>query len=247
MPASSSSPSVLLGAVTGSGLPSESLGATESIGLLQALSAVPDPRQARGRRHSLQSSLLLAVGAVLAGARSYAAIAQWARYAEQAVRVCGPTPHATTFGRVLAAVDAAALQRALTGWVLTRRQDRQRQRAQHVRPRGEVRPVVAVDGKTLRGARDGPGGQAKLIAVFDHAEGLALTQAEVSGGDELAAFTAVLDTVLTCPGPWSPPMPCTASGRARTICTTAEPTTCSPPGATSRRCVARWPGCPGPR
>ena len=195
MPASSSSPSALLDAVDEAGLPPESLGAAESIGLLQALSAVPDPRQARGRRRGLPSILLLAVGAVLAGARSYAAIAQWARYAEQAVSVCGPTPHATTFGRVLAAVDAAALQRALTGWVLARRQARQRQRAQHVRPRGEVRPVLAVDGKTLRGARDGHGGQAKLIAVFDHAEGLALAQAEVSGGDELAAFTAVLDTV----------------------------------------------------
>ncbi len=197
MPAPSSSPSALLEAVAEAGLPPESLGAAESIGLLQALSAVPDPRNARGRRHGLQSILLLAVGAVLAGARSYAAIAQWAAHAEQAVSFCGPTPHATTFGRVLAAVDAAALQRALTGWVLARRQDRQRQRwrAQHVRPRGEVRPVLAVDGKTLRGARDGPGGQAKLIAVFDHAEGLALAQVEVSGGDELAAFTAVLDTV----------------------------------------------------
>ncbi|WP_208983289.1 transposase family protein [Geodermatophilus obscurus] len=128
VPVSSSSPSALLNAVSEAGLPPESLGAAESIGLLQALSAVPDPRKARGRRHGLQSILLLAVGAVLAGARSYAAIAQWAAHAEQAVSVCGPTPHATTFGRVLAAVDAAALQRALTGWVLARRQDRQRQR-----------------------------------------------------------------------------------------------------------------------
>jgi predicted transposase YbfD/YdcC len=111
------------------------------------------------------------------------------------VSVCGPTPHATTFGRVLAAVDAAALQQALTGWVLARRQARRGQRAPDARPRGELRPVLAVDGKTLRGARDGHGGQAKLIAVFDHTDGLALAQTEVSGGDELAAFTAVLDTV----------------------------------------------------
>ncbi len=82
MPASSSFPSALLDAVAEAGLPPESLGAAESIGLLQALSAVPDLRRARGRRHGLQSILLLAVGAVLAGARSYAAIAQWARYAE---------------------------------------------------------------------------------------------------------------------------------------------------------------------
>jgi hypothetical protein len=135
VPASSSSPSALLDAVAAAGLPPESLGVAESIGLVQALCAVPDPRQARGRRHGLQSILLLAVGAVLAGARSYAAIAQWAAHAEQAVRVCGPTPHATTFGRVLAAVDAAALQRALTGWILARRQARQGQRTERVRPR----------------------------------------------------------------------------------------------------------------
>ncbi|PWW25186.1 DDE family transposase [Geodermatophilus normandii] len=53
--------------------------------------------------------------------------------------------------------------------------------------------MSAVDGKILCGVRDGPGGQAKLIAVFNHAKGLAPAQVEVSGGDELAAFTAVLD------------------------------------------------------
>ncbi|WP_138758731.1 transposase family protein [Modestobacter altitudinis] len=54
-------------AVTESGLPSERLDAAGSISLLQTLSAVPDPRRARGRRHSLQSMMLLAAGAVLAG------------------------------------------------------------------------------------------------------------------------------------------------------------------------------------
>ena len=68
MPATSSSPSAVLRAVTAAGLPSRPLTATESITLLQALSAVPDPRRRRGRRHSLQSVLLLALGAVMAGA-----------------------------------------------------------------------------------------------------------------------------------------------------------------------------------
>jgi DDE_Tnp_1-associated len=115
VPARPSSPSFLLATVTEAGLPPGLLSPVESISLLQALSSIPDPREARGRRHGLQSILLLAVGAVLAGARSYPAIAQWAAHAEQAVSVCGPTPHATTFGRVLSAVDPAALQRALTG------------------------------------------------------------------------------------------------------------------------------------
>jgi hypothetical protein len=195
VPAPSSSPFVLLDAVTDAGLPPGPLGAAASIGLLQALSAVPDPRDARGRRHGLQSILLLAVGAVLAGARSYSAIAQWARCAEQAVTVCGPTPHAATFGRVLAAVDPAALQRALTGWVTARREGRRRQHAEGPRPVAEARTVLAVDGKTLRGARHEGGEQTKLVVVFDHADQLALSQVEVVGGDELAAFAPVLDTL----------------------------------------------------
>ncbi|WP_175479580.1 ISAs1 family transposase [Geodermatophilus siccatus] len=176
-------------------LPPQPLDPAESISLLQALTAVADPRRARGRRHSLQSSLLLAVGAVPAGARSYAAIPQWARCAEQAVSGCGPVPHATTFGRVLSAVDPVALQRALTGWVRARREGRRRRRPGDVRHLGQARTVVAVDGKTLRGARTSDGEQTKLLAVFAHADQLAITQIEVVGGDELAAFAPVLDTV----------------------------------------------------
>jgi predicted transposase YbfD/YdcC len=200
VPASSSSPTILLDAVTEAGLPPGPLDVAESIGLLQALSTVPDPRQARGRRYGLQSVLLLAVGAVLAGARSYAAIAQWARCAEQALAVCGPTPHATTFGRVLAVVDPAALQRALTGWVMTGRAARRRRHAHDAQPRGGDRTVLAVDGKTLRGARDEHGQQTKLVAVLDHAEQLVLSQVPVVDGDELAAFVPALDTVADLPG-----------------------------------------------
>ncbi len=43
-----------------------------------------------------EAELLVAVGAVLAGARSYAAIADWAATAEQALRSCGRPPHAST-------------------------------------------------------------------------------------------------------------------------------------------------------
>jgi hypothetical protein len=70
VPATSSSLSVVLRAATDAELPSGQPSTAESITLVQALGAVPDPRHRRGRRHSLQSVLLLALGAVLAGARS---------------------------------------------------------------------------------------------------------------------------------------------------------------------------------
>ena len=121
MPAISSSPTALADAAAAAGVPARPLSSTESISLLQALAAVPDPRRRRGRRHSLQAVLFLALSAVLAGARSYAAIADWAAVAEPEVRVCADPPHASTFRRLLSRLDPVALQAALTGWVLSRR------------------------------------------------------------------------------------------------------------------------------
>lgn len=47
--------------------------------LLVVLAAVPDPRSRRGVRHGCLSVLGIAVCAVLAGARSYFAVAEWRR------------------------------------------------------------------------------------------------------------------------------------------------------------------------
>jgi predicted transposase YbfD/YdcC len=188
MPAPASSLSTLLSVAEA--VP-EPLPAAESIRLIQALTAIPDPRRRRGRRHGLQSVLLLALQAVMAGAASWVGIAQWAAIAPQALGVCGPPPSAATFRRVLAAVDITAVEAALTTWVTGRQA-----RARHQPPAGttaaETRTVLAVDGKTLRGSKDAEGQQTKLVCVYDHAHRLVLTQAAVTGGDELAALTTAL-------------------------------------------------------
>ena len=87
--------------------------------LLAYLAAVPDPRAARGRRHPLVAILGMAAAAVLAGARSIAAIAEWAADAPQPVRAAlGARHHApghfsvpaeATIRRTLARLDADAL------------------------------------------------------------------------------------------------------------------------------------------
>jgi hypothetical protein len=52
-------------------------------GLPQRLATLADPRHRRGKRHPFVSVLLIACSAVLAGARSFAAIGQWAKNAPQ--------------------------------------------------------------------------------------------------------------------------------------------------------------------
>lgn len=196
MPASPSSLSTFVDAVTDADVPAQHLSVGQSIKLLQALSAVPDPRRRRGRRHSLQSILLVAVCAVLAGARTYAAIGDWAAAARPALGVCGTPAHAATFRRVIMTADPVAVQAALTGWALGCLSAVAAAELESTAcPRNAQRTVLAVDGKTLRGAV-GPGGaQAKLVSVIDHRRGLVLTQTEVVAGDEIAAFVTALDTL----------------------------------------------------
>jgi hypothetical protein len=94
--------------------------------LAVALDAVPDPRRRQGRRYRLGFLFALAVAAVLGGAKSLSAIAQWARDADEAVltalgapaRTC---PAATTIGRAFERVDPDALDDACFGWINTLR------------------------------------------------------------------------------------------------------------------------------
>jgi DDE_Tnp_1-associated len=61
--------------------------------LLTYLAAVPDPRAARGRRHPLVAILAMAAAAVLTGARSFAAIAEWAADTPQPIRAALDARH----------------------------------------------------------------------------------------------------------------------------------------------------------
>jgi predicted transposase YbfD/YdcC len=99
--------------------------------LVTALSQVPDPRDARGVRHSAGSVLLLAVAAVLAGSRSFYAIGQWiAGAGQKTLRTLGARwdpvtgryvgPDEKTVRNLCARVDADALDLALGGWVARR-------------------------------------------------------------------------------------------------------------------------------
>jgi len=173
------------------------LRSTETPHLLAYLATVTDPRARAGRRHPLVAILVLAAAAVVAGARSIVAIAEWAAEAPQPVRAalgtrCDPctgrwvwaVPTETTIRRTLARVDPEALAAAIGAWLADR--DRPGQPGQH-------RRAVAVDGKTLRGAKRGDGRQVHLLAAMDHATRTVLAQRQVDGAPgEVPAFQPLL-------------------------------------------------------
>ena len=123
------------------------------LSLVEALSAVPDPRSARGLRHGVLAVLLIGACAVLSGARSFAAIAEYAHDAGHgvlaALGVGAVVPHESTIRRVLQSVDAAALEAAWRSWTLAQLTTRTPDPAT---PAREQRRVLALDGKTVRGA-----------------------------------------------------------------------------------------------
>lgn len=85
--------------------------------LLDVLGMVPDPRSVRGRRHRLSFLLVVAVG----GARSLAAVAQWARDTDaDTITLLGEVGRRSsrrTFGRALACIDGDLLDVACCGWI----------------------------------------------------------------------------------------------------------------------------------
>jgi len=156
--------------------------------LLEALGRVPDPRDRRGIRYPLVPVLAIAVCAMLAGARSYAAIAEWAADAPPRLRarlgLPGAVPDLATIWRVLTAVDPAALDAAVGAWVAAQLAGRRRP---------GTRVVVAVDGKTVRGARTADGAAPHLRACLDHGTGVVLAQVAVDGKtNEITMFTSLL-------------------------------------------------------
>jgi hypothetical protein len=160
--------------------------------LAAALAEVPDPRRPYGWRSDypplpLVALLQLSVAAILCGARSLYAIAQWGRerqeddpaLLEQLGVPPGRSPCVATLHRVFKGLDVAAFEQALSRWL-----------AQTGIPPSDA---LALDGKTLRGihGEDIPG--VHLVAAYAHDAQTVLTQLQTAGkGQELAAAEELL-------------------------------------------------------
>jgi predicted transposase YbfD/YdcC len=186
--------------------------------LLKRFAGISDRRSDQGREHPVAVVLTLCAAAVLAGMRSFTAIAGWitdvpagmvaclyvaAGANVGAARAAGPSK--TTVWRVLTGADAAAVDAAIGAWLA--------QRAHHSADTGaDMRTgadtggdtgaggdtdsavvAIAVDGKTVRGAVDTDGNQPHLLAAATHDDQLVLAQVEVGAKtNEIPMFAPLL-------------------------------------------------------
>ena len=141
---------------------------------LDVLAAVPDPRNTRGRRYSLVALLAIAILATAAGMRSYAGFATWSATApEQVLARLGirfRRPSEKTFRSVLSRLDPVDLDRRLGAYFTM---------LAAASAEGGLL-AVALDGKTLRGARRAGAVAAHLVSVFAHYARLVLGQLAVA-------------------------------------------------------------------
>src|SRR3954452_2070206 len=170
----------------------------EQPGLLAVLAAVPDPRDPRGVRYPLASVLAVAVCAVLAGAVTFAAIADWVRDLDAPawarLGFTGRIPVASTVWRLLVRIDAEALTMVLACWLRARMSARDTAVSTVPdAPRAVAdrrwRQVIAVDGKVLRGSRQAGGSHVYLLAAYDTGTGVVLAQVQITAkSNEIPAF-----------------------------------------------------------
>lgn len=130
---------------------------TVPVSLMEALAAVPDPRDPRGKRHPLAAILGLTVVAVLSGMKSLEAIAQFGRDHGQGLAFAlgfrrAKTPVKSRLSTLLRRIDVTALEAALGRWLASRHE--------------AGWEVVTLDGKTLRGSAEGEVPGVHLLAAY---------------------------------------------------------------------------------
>lgn len=146
-----------------------------ALSLFEALADMPDPRSRHGRRHPLLAILSLTVLAMLRGCKGPTAISQFGRdhgfeLAHALGFRRGKTPAPSCLSDLFSALDAVTFEAALSRWIASR-----------MPPPAEDadKEPVSLDGKTLRGSRDGETPGHHLVSAFAHEHQAVLAQIRV--------------------------------------------------------------------
>ena len=149
---------------------------------------IEDPRSEINRKHPLASVVVIALIAVLAGASGPTAIAQWAAIKGQLLASVLPLPHGVpckdVFRRVLMALRPEVFQACFAAWVRSLREEAAAET-------GVERPMLAIDGTTLRRSHDRKNGLGALHSVTVWASEYGLSLGQVACAEKSNEITAI--------------------------------------------------------
>lgn len=154
--------------------------------MVDYFSSIEDPRVERTRAHPLASILSLSLCAILCGAESFVAIEEFGESREEWLRTFIDLPNGIpshdTLGRVFAALNPTALERAFREWVS----------ALATVTDGEV---VAIDGKTLRRSFQRAGGAfVHMVSAWATSNRVVLGQVKTDDkSNEITAIPKLLE------------------------------------------------------
>jgi predicted transposase YbfD/YdcC len=185
---------------------SEQISADGVAGLRERFAGIPDHRNVVWVDHPLAAVLVLCAAAVVAGMRSFTAIAGWIADTPAEVLTCAyegsgqPVPargpSKVTVWRVLTGIDTVGLDAVIGGWLLDQAyaetipdSDPQPAPDPDAGPEHSPGPsssvgrlstvAIAADGKTCRGAKNVDGQQVHLLSAMTHDTRLVLAQTDV--------------------------------------------------------------------
>ena len=147
--------------------------------LIEHLGMVPDPRMARTRRHEVLDILVIALCAVIGGADHWTEVVEFGQAKRQwfagFLKLPNGIPSHDTFARVFRLINTEALDKSCHQWLRS--------------VAGRVQGVVAIDGKSVRGARDGKRHPLHIVSAWSSQNSLLLGQ--VRTADKSNEITAI--------------------------------------------------------
>lgn len=147
-----------------------------------------DPRSSVNLLHPLDSVIVIAIMAVLAGANGPTAIAKWANMKSDLLKksldLPSGIPQKDVFRRVLATLKPEAFQACFTMWLTALR-------TAAAEAAGVERPTLAIDGKTLRRSHDRRRSLGALHSVSVWASEFGLSLGQVATAEKSNEITAI--------------------------------------------------------
>jgi len=151
--------------------------------LLEHLGRIPDPRVKRTLRHELMDILVIALCAVIGGADDWVSVVQFGKakidWFSTFLKLPNGIASHDTFGRVFQILDSKVLEQVCIEWLQS--------------IAGQVEGVVAIDGKSLCGSRNGKQSPLHIVSAWACQNSMLLGQVQTDKkSNEITAIPKLL-------------------------------------------------------